>query len=69
MEFVSAALIAFGVVMLVELPDKTLVASLVLSARFQPRAVVRRVPLRLGHRTAGVVFAGFAVAALVAATT
>jgi putative Ca2+/H+ antiporter (TMEM165/GDT1 family) len=37
---VSAALIAFGVVLLVELPDKTLVASLVLSARFRPRPVL-----------------------------
>lgn len=40
MEFVSAALIAFAVVVLVELPDKTLVASLVLSARFRPRPVL-----------------------------
>jgi putative Ca2+/H+ antiporter (TMEM165/GDT1 family) len=39
-EFVSAALIAFAVVVLVELPDKTLVASLVLSARFRPRPVL-----------------------------
>lgn len=40
MDLVSAALIAFGVVLLVELPDKTLVASLVLSARFRPRPVL-----------------------------
>jgi putative Ca2+/H+ antiporter (TMEM165/GDT1 family) len=33
------------------------------------RAVVQRVPLRLVHRVAGVVFAGFAVAATIAAAT
>jgi Ca2+/H+ antiporter, TMEM165/GDT1 family len=37
---VSAALIAFGVILLVELPDKTLVASLVLSTRYRPRPVL-----------------------------
>jgi putative Ca2+/H+ antiporter (TMEM165/GDT1 family) len=31
------------------------------------RAVVRRVPLRLVHRVAGIAFAGFAIAAAVAA--
>jgi putative Ca2+/H+ antiporter (TMEM165/GDT1 family) len=36
MSLVVAALIAFGVIVLVELPDKTLVASLVLSTRFRP---------------------------------
>src|SRR5690242_8597486 len=35
----TAALIAFGVILLVELPDKTLVASLVLSTRYRPRPV------------------------------
>jgi putative Ca2+/H+ antiporter (TMEM165/GDT1 family) len=40
MSFVVAALIAFGVVLLVELPDKTLVASLVLATRFRPRWVL-----------------------------
>jgi putative Ca2+/H+ antiporter (TMEM165/GDT1 family) len=40
MDLVSAALLAFGVVLLVELPDKTLVASLVLSTRFRPRPVL-----------------------------
>ena len=35
-----AGLLAFGVVLLVELPDKTLVASLVLSARYRPRPVL-----------------------------
>jgi Ca2+/H+ antiporter, TMEM165/GDT1 family len=36
----GAALIAFGVVLLVELPDKTLVATLVLAARYRPRPVL-----------------------------
>jgi putative Ca2+/H+ antiporter (TMEM165/GDT1 family) len=35
-----AAAIAFGVILVVELPDKTLVASLVLSTRYRPRPVV-----------------------------
>ena len=39
MAFLSAAAIAFGVIVLVELPDKTLVASLVLSTRYRPRPV------------------------------
>jgi putative Ca2+/H+ antiporter (TMEM165/GDT1 family) len=37
--FLSAAALAFGVILLVELPDKTLVASLVLSTRYPPRPV------------------------------
>jgi len=45
MEFVTAALIAFGVVVLVELPDKTLVATLVLSTRFRARPVLIGVAL------------------------
>ena len=45
MEFVGAALIAFGVVVLVELPDKTLVATLVLSTRFRARPVLIGVAL------------------------
>lgn len=40
MSTVLAALLAFGVVLLVELPDKTLVASLVLSTRYPPRSVL-----------------------------
>ena len=52
----TAALIAFGVVLLVELPDKTLVASLVLSTRYRPR------PVLLG------VAAAFAVQCVIAAT-
>jgi Ca2+/H+ antiporter, TMEM165/GDT1 family len=52
----TAALIAFGVVLLVELPDKTLVASLVLSTRYRPR------PVLLG------VAAAFAVQCVIAAS-
>ena len=53
---VVAGLIAFGVILLVELPDKTLVASLVLSTRYRPR------PVLLG------VAAAFAVQCVIAAT-
>ncbi len=38
--FFSSFAIAFGVVLLVELPDKTLVATLVLSTRYRPRPVL-----------------------------
>ncbi|WP_375477945.1 TMEM165/GDT1 family protein [uncultured Jatrophihabitans sp.] len=40
MSQVTAALIALGVVLLVELPDKTLVASLILSTRYRSRPVL-----------------------------
>src|SRR3954468_21451102 len=40
MTSLTAALLAFGVILLVELPDKTLVASLVLSTRYRPRPVL-----------------------------
>ncbi len=40
MTLLMTALLAFGVVVLVELPDKTLVASLVLSTRYRPRPVL-----------------------------
>lgn len=53
---VSATAIAFGVILLVELPDKTLVATLVLSTRYRPR------PVLLGVSTA------FAVQCVVAVT-
>jgi putative Ca2+/H+ antiporter (TMEM165/GDT1 family) len=52
-----AAATAFGVVLLVELPDKTLVASLVLSTRYRPR------PVLLGVSAAFVVQCVIAVAA------
>ena len=48
--FLAALALAFGVVLLVELPDKTLVATLVLSTRYRPRAGARRG--RLGVRGA-----------------
>src|SRR5579875_2701824 len=40
MAVLGAGLLAFAVVVLVELPDKTLVATLVLSARYRPRPVL-----------------------------
>jgi putative Ca2+/H+ antiporter (TMEM165/GDT1 family) len=40
MSSLLAGLLAFGVILLVELPDKTLVASLVLSTRYRPRPVL-----------------------------
>jgi putative Ca2+/H+ antiporter (TMEM165/GDT1 family) len=55
MSSLTAALLAFGVILLVELPDKTLVASLVLSTRYRPR------PVLLG------VAAAFAVQCVIAA--
>lgn len=56
MAFLAAAALAFGVILLVELPDKTLVASLVLSTRYRPR------PVLVG------VAAAFAVQCVIAAT-
>lgn len=38
--FLVAFLVTFGVILLVELPDKTLVATLVLSTRYRPRPVL-----------------------------
>lgn len=38
--FFAALAVAFGVVLVVELPDKTLIASLVLSTRYRPRPVL-----------------------------
>jgi putative Ca2+/H+ antiporter (TMEM165/GDT1 family) len=40
MSLIGAALLAFGVILLVELPDKTLVASLMLSTRYRARPVL-----------------------------
>ena len=54
--FLAAMAVAFGVVLVVELPDKTLVASLVLSTRYRPR------PVLVG------VSAAFAVQCLIAVT-
>jgi Ca2+/H+ antiporter, TMEM165/GDT1 family len=55
-DFLTAAAIAFAAVLLVELPDKTLVATLVLSTRY------RRGPVLLG------VSAAFAVQCVIAVT-
>jgi putative Ca2+/H+ antiporter (TMEM165/GDT1 family) len=57
MSSLTAGLLAFGVVLLVELPDKTLVASLVLSTRYRPR------PVLLGVATAFAVQCAIAAAA------
>jgi putative Ca2+/H+ antiporter (TMEM165/GDT1 family) len=44
-DFIAALALAFGVVLLVELPDKTLVATLVLSTRYRHRPVLVGVAL------------------------
>jgi len=56
MDVISAFLLALGVVLLVELPDKTLVATLVLSTRYRIRPVLAGVSL------------AFAVQCVIAAT-
>jgi len=57
-DFLSAAAIAFGVVLLVELPDKTLVASLVLSTRYRPQPVLIGVSLAFAVQCIIAVVAG-----------
>ena len=57
-DFLSAAAIAFGVVLLVELPDKTLVASLVLSTRYRPQPVLVGVSLAFAVQCIIAVVAG-----------
>ena len=57
-DFLSAAAIAFGVVLLVELPDKTLVASLVLSTRYRPQPVLVGVSLAFAVQCLIAVVAG-----------
>jgi Ca2+/H+ antiporter, TMEM165/GDT1 family len=54
----AAALVAFGVIFLVELPDKTLVASLVLSTRYRPRPVLVGVALAFAVQCAIAATAG-----------
>ncbi len=56
--FLTAYVIAFGVVLLVELPDKTLVASLVLSTRYRPRPVLVGVAAAFAVQCAVAVLAG-----------
>jgi putative Ca2+/H+ antiporter (TMEM165/GDT1 family) len=54
----TAGLLAFGVILLVELPDKTLVASLVLSTRYRPRPVLLGVALAFAVQCAIAATAG-----------
>lgn len=56
--FLTAFFIAFGVILLVELPDKTLVASLVLSTRYRPRPVLVGVALAFAIQCTIAVVAG-----------
>jgi putative Ca2+/H+ antiporter (TMEM165/GDT1 family) len=56
--FLVALLVAFGVVVLVELPDKTLVATLVLSTRYRPRPVLAGVAVAFAVQCAIAVTAG-----------
>ena len=54
----AVAAVAFGTIFLVELPDKTFIAALVLSTRFRPLAVWVGVGLAFGVQTAVAVTAG-----------
>lgn len=54
----AVAAITFGVVLAVELPDKTLVATLVLAARYRPRPVLLGVTLAFGLQSVIAVTAG-----------
>jgi Ca2+/H+ antiporter, TMEM165/GDT1 family len=54
----TAAAIAFAVVLLVELPDKTLVATLVLSTRYRPRPVLLGVAVAFAVQSVIAVTAG-----------
>ncbi|HJQ44190.1 MAG TPA: TMEM165/GDT1 family protein [Jatrophihabitantaceae bacterium] len=58
MSLIGAALLAFGVILLVELPDKTLVASLVLSTRYRARPVLLGVALAFAVQCAIAAAAG-----------
>ncbi len=53
-----AAAVAFGTIFVVELPDKTFIAALVLSTRFRPLAVWLGVGLAFGVQTTLAVTAG-----------
>jgi Ca2+/H+ antiporter, TMEM165/GDT1 family len=56
--FLVALLVTVGVILLVELPDKTLVASLVLSTRYRPRPVLVGVAAAFAVQCAVAVLAG-----------
>jgi putative Ca2+/H+ antiporter (TMEM165/GDT1 family) len=58
MTFLADAALAFAVILLVELPDKTLVASLVLSTRYRPRPVLAGVALAFAVQCAIAASAG-----------
>jgi putative Ca2+/H+ antiporter (TMEM165/GDT1 family) len=60
----TALATAFGAIFLVELPDKTFVATLVLSTRYRPLAVWLGVGAAFGLQTALAVLAGRAVSLL-----
>jgi len=60
----TALATAFGAIFLVELPDKTFVATLVLSTRYRPLAVWLGVGVAFGLQTALAVLAGQAVSLL-----
>jgi len=62
--FLAAAAIAFGVIVLVELPDKTLVATLVLSTRYRPRPVLVGVAAAFALQCAIAVTAGSVITLL-----
>lgn len=56
--FLAVFAIAFGAVLLVELPDKTLVATLVLSTKYRPRPVLAGVALAFAIQCVIAVTAG-----------
>lgn len=56
--FLAVFAIAFGAVLLVELPDKTLVATLVLSTKYRPRPVLAGVSLAFAIQCVIAVTAG-----------
>ncbi|HEX4726686.1 MAG TPA: TMEM165/GDT1 family protein [Jatrophihabitans sp.] len=58
MTFLAVFAIAFGAVLLVELPDKTLVATLVLSTKYRPRPVLAGVTLAFAVQCVIAVTAG-----------
>lgn len=64
MEFLTAALVAFVAIVPVELPDKTLVATLVLSTRYQPLPVYLGAVLAFGVQCLVAVLAGTLISRL-----
>jgi putative Ca2+/H+ antiporter (TMEM165/GDT1 family) len=63
-EFLTAALVAFVAIVPVELPDKTLVATLVLSTRYQPLPVYLGAVLAFGVQCLVAVLAGTLISRL-----